>query len=194
MIQLTILASGSGTNAENIIRYFAGHSLISVGAVISNNPEARVLEKASRHHIPVKVFQNPAWEEPSAVTAYLEEIQTDYLILAGFLRKIHPSLIAAYPNKILNIHPALLPCFGGKGMYGERVHQAVLAKREKKSGITIHLVNEVYDAGKILFQAECLVLPEDTPESLARRIHELEYRHYPKIIERYIFPAGSAGN
>lgn len=194
MIQLTILASGSGTNAENIIRYFAGHSLIGVGAVISNNPHARVLERAARHHIPAMVFGNDSWEEPSAVSAFLEEVQTDYLILAGFLRKIHTSVIAAYPNKILNIHPALLPAYGGKGMYGDRIHKAVLDNGEKSSGITIHLVNEVYDAGKILFQAECPVFPDDTPESLARRIHELEYRHYPKVIERYIFPAGTAGN
>ncbi|HRZ41791.1 MAG TPA: phosphoribosylglycinamide formyltransferase [Bacteroidales bacterium] len=193
MIQLAILASGSGTNAENIIRYFAGHSLIGVGAVISNNPQARVLEKAARYHIPARVFGNSAWEEPSPVTDYLEEIQADYLILAGFLRKIHPSLISAYPNKILNIHPALLPSYGGKGMYGDRVHEAVLANREKASGITIHLVNEVYDAGKILFQAELPVLPEDNPESLARRIHELEYRYYPKVIEQYIFPSNPAG-
>ncbi len=188
MIRLVILASGSGTNAENIIRYFAGHSLIGVAAVVSNNPEAKVLQKAMRHNVPWVLFRNDVWEEPVPITEFLQEVQADYLILAGFLRRIPPALIERYPNKILNIHPALLPKYGGKGMFGDRVHSAVLDQKEEKSGITIHLVNEHYDEGRILFQAECPVLPDDTPALLAQRIHELEYRYYPKIIEQYIFP------
>jgi phosphoribosylglycinamide formyltransferase 1 len=188
MIHLVILASGSGTNAENIIRYFSGHSLITVSAVLTNNPDALVQQKAQRYHVPVRVFGNNEWNHPADILEYLDEVQADYLILAGFLRKIHSEILTAFPQKILNIHPALLPCYGGKGMYGERVHQSVIEKAESFSGITIHLVNENYDEGKILFQAKCPVQPDDTVSSLAKRVHELEYRHYPKVIEQYIFP------
>lgn len=189
MIQLAILASGNGTNAENIIRYFAGHSLISVATLLSNVADARVLAKAERHQIPTRVFSNGEWQNPQDIIDYLDLKQIDYLILAGFLRKIHPTLTQLYPQKILNIHPALLPAYGGKGMYGDRVHSTVLENREPRSGITIHLVNDQYDEGKILFQAECPVLPDDTAETLARRVHDLEHKHYPKVIEQYIFPA-----
>jgi phosphoribosylglycinamide formyltransferase 1 len=189
MIRLVILASGGGTNAENIIRYFSGHSLIGVVSVISNHPEAQVLNKAQRHQVPVMVFHNPIWDDPAVILEYLDIVQADYLILAGFLRRIHPEIISRFPNKILNIHPALLPKHGGKGMYGEKVHQAVLHDHDARSGITIHLVNEQYDEGKRLFQAECPVYPDDTIQTLAKRVHELEYRHYPKVIEQYIFPS-----
>ncbi len=188
MIRLAILASGSGTNAENMIRYFAGHALISVGLVISNNPDAKVLEKALRHQVPTMVLAGKHWREPQEIIQVLQEKHIDYLILAGFLLKIHPDIIQAWPNKILNIHPALLPKYGGKGMYGAHVHNAVLENKEEVSGITIHLVNEQYDEGRILFQETCPVLPDDTTESLAKRIHELEYRFYPKVTEQYIFP------
>jgi phosphoribosylglycinamide formyltransferase 1 len=188
MIRLAILASGTGTNAENIIRYFNGHALITVALVVTNNPDAKVLQKAARHHVPSLVFMNREWKEPGEILAALSHSQIDYLILAGFLLKVHPDIISAYPNKILNIHPALLPRYGGKGMYGEHVHQAVINAGDPISGITIHVVNEQYDDGRVVFQAECPVLADDTPESVAKRVHELEYRHYPKVIENFIFP------
>jgi phosphoribosylglycinamide formyltransferase 1 len=188
MIRLALLASGTGTNAENMIRYFSGHALIAVGTVITNNPEAKVLEKAARHQVSTAIFQNPHWRKPDEIIRYLLDHQIDYLILAGFMLKIHPDIIAAWPGKILNIHPALLPAYGGKGMYGHHVHEAVINNQETASGITIHLVNEQYDEGRILFQAECPVLPTDTLETLAQRVHELEYKHYPKVTEQFIFP------
>lgn len=188
MIRLAILASGNGTNAENIIRYFAGHALITVGLVISNRKDAKVIEKAKRHQVLVEVFSKEQWEAPRSIIDLLNSHQIDYLILAGFMLKIHPEIIEAYPNKILNIHPALLPGYGGKGMYGENVHKAVLSSGDKVSGITIHVVNEHYDEGRIIFQARCNVEPDDTAETLARRIHDLEYRHFPKVIEQFIFP------
>lgn len=188
MIRLAILASGSGTNAENIIRYFSGHALITVGLVVSNNSEAKVLGKAKRHQVPAVVFSKEQWAMPDVILDLFNSYQIDYLILAGFLVKIHPDIIEAYPKKILNIHPALLPKFGGKGMYGGNVHRAVLESGEKESGITVHIVNEHYDEGRILFQERCAVEPDDNSETLARRIHELEYRHFPRVIEQYIFP------
>jgi phosphoribosylglycinamide formyltransferase 1 len=188
MIRLALLASGTGTNAENIIRYFTGHALLTVGLVVSNHPDAKVLQKAARHKVPGVVFDGQAWKTPAEILNALQSAQIDYLILAGFLLKIPDKILEAYPNKILNIHPALLPAYGGKGMYGVQVHQAVITAGETKSGITIHVVNEHYDDGKILFQAQCPVLPDDTPHTLAKRIHELEYRHFPKVIEQYIFP------
>lgn len=188
MIRLALLASGAGTNAENIIRYFTGHALISTALVVTNDPEAKVLQKAARHQVPVEVFERGEWRAPARILRALQAAQIDYVILAGFLLRIPHDLLEAFPNKILNIHPALLPAYGGKGMYGEHVHKAVISAGEKVSGITIHLVNENYDEGKILFQAECQVMPDDTPETLAKRVHELEYRHFPKVIEQYIFP------
>ncbi len=188
MIRLAIFASGTGTNAENIIRYFAGHSLITVALVISNNPEARVLVKAARHRVPGLVFDNREWAVPWNILDVLEQHQIDYIILAGFLRKIPPEIISLYPGKILNIHPALLPRYGGKGMYGDRVHRAILESGDKVSGITIHVVNDQYDEGRIIFQMECPVEQGDTPEILAKRVHDLEYRYFPKVIEQHIFP------
>ncbi|MFO7722807.1 MAG: phosphoribosylglycinamide formyltransferase [Bacteroidales bacterium] len=188
MIRLAILASGTGTNAENIIRYFTGHALISAALVISNKPDAKLVQKAGRHHVPAMGFPGQHWKNPAEILEMLSAQQIDYLILAGFLLKLHPEIVSAFPNKILNIHPALLPRYGGKGMYGDYVHQAVIDAGEKTTGITIHLVNEHYDEGKIIFMAECPVLPDDTTETLSRRVHELEYRHFPKVIESYIFP------
>jgi phosphoribosylglycinamide formyltransferase 1 len=188
MIRLAILASGSGTNAENMIRYFSGHALITVGVVLSNNRGAPVLAKAARHQVPSMVYPRHEWEAPSRIITHLMDQQIDYIVLAGFLLKIHPDIISSWPGKILNIHPALLPKYGGKGMYGEHVHRTVLENFDSESGITIHLVNEQYDQGRIVFQASCPVLPDDTPESLAKRVHELEYRHYPRVTEQFIFP------
>lgn len=191
MIRLAIFASGNGTNAENIIRYFSGHSLISVSLVISNNSSAKVLQKAERHKVPTAVFTKLEWSSPTNIITILDKYQIDYIILAGFLLKISSEIIKLYSDKILNIHPALLPDYGGKGMYGMNVHKAVLANKEPRSGISIHLVNEEYDEGAVLFQAECEINKDETPETLAKKVHALEYRYYPRVIERYIFPSGT---
>lgn len=193
MIRLAVLATGTGTNAENLIKYFTGHALISVTLVLTNNPEAKVLQKAARHQVEAKVFTRDYWSRPGIILEFLFSRQIDYLILAGFLIKIKPEIVEAYPGKILNIHPALLPRYGGKGMYGEKVHRAVLLNGDQESGITIHVVDVNYDEGRILFQATCPVMPDDSVETLARRVHELEYRHYPRVTEKYIFPGRQTG-
>lgn len=185
-VRLAILASGSGTNAANIITYFSEHQHISVALVISNRPDAYVLERAAKAGMPAVVIPGNKWSDKAHVGNILSEYHIDYIILAGFLLKVPDWLVGIYHNRILNIHPALLPSFGGRGMYGMNVHKAVLASENRQSGISIHLVNEQYDEGKILFQAAIDILPDDTPESLAARIHELEYLHYPREIERYI--------
>lgn len=188
MIRIAILASGSGTNAENIIKYFSGHSWISVNLIISNKKDAYVLERAKNHEIPSLVFPKKEFDKAENVINALMDHQIDYIILAGFLLKIHPDIIDAFRNKIYNIHPALLPNYGGKGMYGMHVHEAVVRDKQEKSGITIHHVNENYDEGNIIFQAECTLDENETAESLAKKIHQLEYEHFPKVIEKQIFP------
>lgn len=182
-IKLSILASGSGTNAENIARYFKNHEEIEVAKILTNKRDAYVLERARKLGIPSAVFSRAEFKEGS----FLQQMEaSDYLILAGFLWLIPDSLIVSFQDRIINIHPALLPKFGGKGMYGSRVHQSVIESGESQSGITIHLVNEEYDKGRHLFQAKCDVLEKDTAESLAKKIHELEYAHFPRVIEEYI--------
>jgi phosphoribosylglycinamide formyltransferase-1 len=184
MTNLAIYASGSGTNAGNIIRYFKNHTEICVKVVLCNNPDAYVIQRAKRLEIPCEVFPNDGLEETMNI---LSEYEIDYIILAGFLLKIPEKMIEAYRGRIINIHPALIPSqYGGKGMYGMNVHNAVIAAGEKESGITIHLVDEIYDHGENIFQIRCAVNPEDTPEDLASRIHCLEQLYYPRIIESYI--------
>ncbi|MGC8864957.1 MAG: phosphoribosylglycinamide formyltransferase [Bacteroidales bacterium] len=183
---LAIFASGSGTNAEAIIRYFSGHPSIHVAGVLCNKAGAGVIERARRLSTPCRVFSRNDFTENGWVDQWLREHRVDYIILAGFLWLVPPFLVKAYPRRIINIHPALLPAYGGKGMYGDRVHQAVIAAGEKESGITIHRVDEIYDHGEILFQASCPVYPDDSPQSLAQRIHTLEHQFYPLIIERVI--------
>jgi phosphoribosylglycinamide formyltransferase-1 len=183
---VAILASGSGSNAENIIRYFGGSSLVKVSLVISNKDNAYVLERARRLNIPFAVVPNSDWETGDEVMALLRQYQIDFIVLAGFLLRVPDGLLQAYPHRIVNIHPALLPKFGGKGMYGDKVHQAVVAAGEKVSGITIHYVNERYDEGQIIFQATCGVSPEDSPEAVAKKIHLLEQTYFPGIIEQTI--------
>lgn len=185
-IHLAIFASGSGTNAENIIKYFSDHRFIRVVRVYCNNPQAYVIQRVKPYGVPVTLFEKEDFVENGLVHKILKEEYTDYIILAGFLWKIPDFLIRTFSGRILNIHPALLPKFCGKGMYGEKVHQAVLASQDTESGISIHRVDEMYDHGEIIFQAKCPVLPEDTPETLAARIHQLEYEYYPKIIEKVI--------
>jgi phosphoribosylglycinamide formyltransferase-1 len=176
------MASGSGTNAENIINYFKNSDAISVDLVLSNKKDAKVLERATRLKIPNRSFDKNDFIDTDEVLNLLKE-NADYVILAGFLLKIPARIIAAFPNKIINIHPALLPKYGGKGMYGMHVHDAVVANKEKQTGITIHYVNENYDEGQIIFQATCEVLPGDTADDVAAKVHKLEYEHFPKVIE-----------
>ncbi len=186
MIKIAIFASGSGTNAENIAKYFDNHLRARVDIILSNNPNAYVLERAKKLHIPAIVFTREQLYEDNTVLNLLKFRGIDFIALAGFLWKIPENIIKAYPQRIVNIHPALLPKYGGKGMYGNHVHKAVLEAGEKKSGITIHYVNENYDEGDIIFQTQCPVLPDDTVETLAQRLHQLEYEHYPRIIEQLI--------
>ena len=185
-MKIAILASGSGTNAENIIQYFAGHPGISIQMILSNKKDAFVLTRAENHNIQTMVFDRTDFYETGLVLETLKSEGIDFIVLAGFLWLIPTDIIRAFPDKIVNIHPALLPKYGGKGMYGSHVHKAVIENKEKESGISIHLVNEKYDEGSILFQAKCRVLPDDTPDSLAERIHQLEYKHYPEVIEELL--------
>lgn len=186
MKKIAIFASGSGSNAENIIQYFAQKPQFCVKSVFCNVPDAYVLERAKKYRIPTFVFNREEFRNPDKVFRQLQEQEIDFIVLAGFLWLMPSFITAAWPNKIVNIHPALLPAYGGKGMYGHHVHEAVIAAGEKESGITIHYVNDHYDQGAIIFQAKCPVLPTDTPDDLAARVHELEYRYFPQIIAETI--------
>ncbi|MFA5815840.1 MAG: phosphoribosylglycinamide formyltransferase [Bacteroidales bacterium] len=186
MSNIAIFASGSGSNAEQIIRYFSNDVNHSVKLVLSNKTDAYVLERAKNLSVPVMVFDRNIFYKTRQVLDMLNEAAIDVLVLAGFLWLVPDYLLITFPRRIINIHPALLPDFGGKGMYGMRVHEAVIRDGRKKSGITIHLIDDEYDRGKILFQAECPVFPNDTPEDLASRIHLLEHRHYPETIKNYL--------
>lgn len=186
MKNVAIFASGSGTNAENITRYFSQSESIKVAVVLSNNKNVGVHDRVNKLGVPSFVFSREEFVEGTAVLAKLAEYRTDLIVLAGFMNKISDALLKAYPGKIINIHPALLPKHGGKGMYGMHVHEAVVAAGEKESGITIHYVNENYDEGTTIFQAKCPVLPTDTPEEVAAKVHALEYAHYPHVIEELL--------
>ena len=186
MKKIAIFASGSGSNAENIIQYFAQKPQFCGKSVFCNVPDAYVLERAKKYRIPSFVFNREEFRNPDKVFRQLQEQEIDFIVLAGFLWLMPSFITAAWPNKIVNIHPALLPAYGGKGMYGHHVHEAVIAAGEKESGITIHYVNDHYDQGAIIFQAKCPVLPTDTPDDLAARVHELEYRYFPQIIAETI--------
>ncbi len=185
MINIAIFASGSGTNAENLIIHFQSKSDFKVKAIFCNKPKAGVLERAKNLDTNTIVFDKATFTDPSFLEK-LNALEINAIVLAGFLWKIPSYLIQAYEGNIINIHPSLLPKYGGKGMYGSFVHEAVVENQDKASGITIHLVNEEYDKGKIIFQAECPVLTHDTPETLAKKIHELEYQHFPKVVEDYL--------
>jgi phosphoribosylglycinamide formyltransferase-1 len=185
MHRIAIFASGSGTNAENIIRHFKNHPQIEVAMLMSNKSDAYALTRASNLGISNAVFARPEFLNGS-VSESLEKLGITHIVLAGFLWLIPENLTRNFPNRIINIHPSLLPAFGGKGMYGSRVHEAVKAAGVTESGITIHLVNEHYDEGRILFQAKCSISDADTPDDIAEKVHVLEYRHYPEIIENWI--------
>ena len=183
MKKIGIFASGSGTNAENIIRYFSENEYGRVAVVLSNKIEAGVHERAKKLGVPSFTFSGSDFREGTDILRKLAEYNVDFIVLAGFLALVPPVIVNAYRNNIINIHPALLPKFGGKGMYGHFVHEAVIAAKESKTGITIHYVNERYDEGSIIFQAEFSVLSTDNVEDVERKIHELEYKHFPEVIE-----------
>ncbi len=186
MRNIAIFASGTGTNAERIISYFQAGNTARVRLILCNKSTAGVVERAKKYGIECQIFSPAELKETSLVLDWLEEYEIDYIVLAGFLLLLPSVIIDRYGDRIVNIHPSLLPKFGGKGMYGERVHAAVIEAGESRSGITIHHVNGQLDEGAVIFQAEVPVLPGDTPETLAARIHELEYTHYPRIIEQEI--------
>lgn len=184
--RLAIFASGSGSNARKMMERFAQHPQIEVSLLVSNKPGIGALHHAADFGISTLIIEK---EKFFRGDGYVEELQAagiDFIILAGFLWKVPAALIAAYPQRILNIHPALLPKYGGKGMYGKHVHEAVIAAAEKESGITIHVVDEQYDHGATVFQANCPVFPDDTAEALAARIHALEHQHYPEVVEAFV--------
>lgn len=180
--RIAIFASGAGSNAKVLIDYFKDHSTIKIALIVCNQPKAGIVNIAKKEKIPLLLINKKIFEE-DGYNSPLQEHGITHIILAGFLLKIPKSLIQLYANKIINIHPALLPKYGGKGMYGNAVHQAVINAKEKKSGITIHFVDENYDTGKTIFQITCKVDPDDNPESLAKKIHQLEHAYYSKKIE-----------
>ena len=186
MKKIALFASGTGSNAKKLIGCFSGSKEISVALLLSNRSNVGALEIAKASGVPAFVFSKEEFYNSSKILDKLISENIDIIVLAGFLIKIPDNILKAYENKIINIHPALLPDFGGKGMYGLNVHKAVIESGKTESGITIHLVNENYDEGKILFQAKCSVLENDTPETLAARVQELEHNYFPKTIERFI--------
>lgn len=185
-IRLAMLASGSGTNVANFIEYFRLHDIIEVALVVSNNPDAQVLKRAAKTQVPHVVVRKEQWKDEELVLGLFHQAQIDFVVLAGFLLMIPDYLLREYPGRIVNIHPALLPKFGGKGMYGMRVHEEVIRQGEYQTGITIHYVNERYDEGEIIFQAGFDIEPADTPETIAAKTHQLEYKHYPRVVEELV--------
>ena len=186
MKNIAIFASGKGTNAENIIKYFKASPSINVAVVISNNASANVINRAKRENVNTLLINRDSFYKSNEIINTLKSLDVDLIVLAGFLWLIPESLILSFPNKIINIHPALLPKFGGKNMYGMNVHEAVVEAKEKESGITIHYVNEKYDDGEIISQHTCNIGVKDTPEVVAQKIHQLELEFFPKIIEKIL--------
>lgn len=184
--KIVIFASGTGTNAENIIKFFQKSSQAAVVAVFSNKRSAKVLRKAHNHNIKALHFDRDALYNSNEVLHVLQDINPDLIVLAGFMWIFPENIIKKFSDKIINIHPALLPRYGGKGMYGMKVHQKIIKNKEKESGISIHYVNEKYDEGEIILQARTEVLEDDTPESLAEKIHQLEYKHFPEVIQQLL--------
>jgi phosphoribosylglycinamide formyltransferase-1 len=186
MKRIVIFASGSGTNAENLIKFFQNRDNASVIQVLTNNPRAKVLDRCKKLNVSALSFNKIAFYKTDHVLNILKNTNPDFIVLAGFLWKFPDGILAEFPEKVINIHPALLPKYGGKGMYGMYVHQAVVANKETKTGITIHYVNEHYDEGAIIFQASCDVLPSDSAEDVAEKIHALEMSHFPKVVEQLL--------
>jgi phosphoribosylglycinamide formyltransferase-1 len=182
--KIALFASGSGSNVQNIIEYFAGNKSVIIDSVWTNNPNAFVLERIKKYKVEAFVFTKEEFRNTNTVTDALKNRGIDLVVLAGFLWLIPVNLIQNF--RIINIHPALLPKYGGKGMYGSNVHRSVVENKEHESGITIHEVNEKYDEGRIIFQAKTLLTPEDTPEDVAAKVHELEYKYFPLVIEKIL--------
>jgi len=183
MKRVVIFASGSGSNAENLIRFFQNRDNASVIQVLTNNPRAKVLDRCNKLKVSALSFNKTAFTETEDVLNILKFTKPDLIVLAGFLWKFPENILKHYPNKVINVHPALLPKFGGKGMYGMHVHEAVVNKKETETGITIHYVNEHYDEGAIIFQAKCKVLATDCAEDVAEKIHKLEMEHFPEVVD-----------
>jgi len=186
MINIAIFASGSGSNAQRIAEYFENYSDIIINRIYSNKKDAYVLERATNLNIPSTIFNRNDFYQSDQILDNLRKENTDLIVLAGFLWLVPDNLLKNFKNRIINIHPALLPKYGGKGMYGSKVHEAVIANKEPESGITIHIVNEEYDEGEIIFQGKCTIEKGETPTSLAKKIHELEYKYFPVIIEEQL--------
>ena len=190
MKRIAIFASGSGSNAEAIARYLADRTDVEISLILTNNPEAGVIQRARRLHVPVVVFDRKTFYDSERIIDLLRNQTIDLVVLAGFMMLVPEKLVQAFPRQIINIHPALLPKYGGKGMYGHFVHEAVVAAGEAKSGITIHYVNEVYDEGEIIFQAPCALTPADTPDDVARKVQALEHEHYPRVVGQVVADQG----
>ena len=186
MKNIAIFASGSGTNAENIYNFFLKRNNVNIKLILTNNPKAGIIQRAENFGLQPIVFSRDQFYNSNEIISQLISQNIDLIVLAGFLWLIPENLIKSFSNKIINIHPALLPKYGGKGMYGMNVHKTIIKNKETESGISIHLVNEKYDDGKILFQSKCLISKLDSPESLAKKIHALEYKYFPKIIDKYL--------
>ena len=186
MKNIAIFASGSGSNAQNIAEYFSKNPEIRVSLILANRPDAFVLERARNLGIDSIVFTRKDFYETDLILKILVKRDIDFIVLAGFLWFVPENLLRAYPGRIINIHPALLPKHGGKGMYGDRVHQAVIQEGDTRTGITIHFVNDHYDEGEIIFQDSFEIQPGDTAESIAKKVHALEYKHFPRVIEEVI--------
>jgi phosphoribosylglycinamide formyltransferase-1 len=185
-INVAIFASGAGSNAQKLIDHFRKHSQIKIALIVCNKPGAGVLTIAQNEKIPSLLIEKEQFFRGNAYVDELKQHNVDFIVLAGFLWKVPVQLVKAFPQRIINIHPALLPNYGGKGMYGRFVHEAVIAAKEAESGISIHYVDELYDHGQLIFQARCTIEPGDTPDSLAQKIHALEHEHYPLIVEKVI--------
>lgn len=183
---IAIFASGSGTNCENIIRYFAQHEHIDVTLVLCNKKEAGALQRAKRLGIPALYLPKNGFNDEQQLMSLLQQYQADFIVLAGFLLMAPPFLIKAFDKRMINIHPALLPKYGGKGMYGHHVHEAIYEAREKETGFTVHWVSEVCDGGEIIAQVRTSLTPEDTPKTIAEKEHVLEMEHFPRLIEQTI--------
>ena len=186
MKNIAVFASGSGTNAEKLFEKFQNHPRARVALLLTNNPKAGVLARAERFGVPAEVFRRSTLEGTDQVLTTLQAHTIDLIVLAGFMLKVPENLIQAFPNRIVNIHPALLPAYGGKGMYGSHVHKAVVAAGEKETGISIHYVNEHYDEGRIILQVSCPVAPDDTADDVANKVHRLEHQYYPEVVEELV--------
>ena len=184
--RLSIFASGSGSNAEKFFEYFQNHPQIEIASVFTNNKSAGVIERAQRFNIKHHVYNRSFWQTGETIVEVLESEKIDFIVLAGFMLLIPKALVARFPNRIFNIHPALLPKFGGQGMYGMNVHKAVKAAGETETGLTIHYVNEYYDEGAIIFQESCSINPTDSAEEIAAKVLRLEHKNYPKVVEQEV--------